>query len=372
MKKRVLLMYISENSGHHHAGRAIESAFHELSDDIDSSCVDSFHYTNPILEKLVNQAYMSVIKRKPEFWGRIYDNPNIVRKTQKLRDSIHRYNSNKIKVLMDEFKPDAVLCTQAFPCGIIADYKKTWKSNIFLGGVLTDYAPHSYWMYENVDAYFVPSEEAKERLITNGILEERIHTTGIPIDPKFRKISDKDKILESLGLSGKKPIVLVMGGSQGIGPIQEIMRVLSLSTMDFQVIAVAGSNKKLLRYLSKISVKFPKKLVNLGYCDNVDELMEVSSVVISKPGGITISEAMAKGLPVIIVKPIPGQEEMNANHLVKYQVGMRVDNLNDIDVFLREIFRDPSILVNMKKRAREFSKPESALNIARFVLERIM
>lgn len=372
MKKRVLLMYISENSGHHQASRAIENALHQLSDDVETFNIDSFHYTNPILEKIVNQAYMSVIKRKPEFWGQIYDNPKIVKNTQRLRASIHKYNSNKMTNLLDELHPQAILCTQAFPCGIIADCKNESNADFMLAGVLTDYAPHSYWIYDNVDTYFVPSTETGEKLIMNGVLKEKINVTGIPIDPKFRKVTDKKKVKKALNLLDSKPIVLVMGGSQGIGPIKEIMKFLNVSEVDFQIIVITGNNKKLFKFLEKKALHSRKKTVVLGYVKNIDEIMEISSIVISKPGGITISESLAKGLPVFIVKPIPGQEEMNAGHLVKNKVAVRLDNFSNINIFLKELFSSLPVLNNMRQRAKAFSKPNSAIDIAKSVLERIM
>jgi processive 1,2-diacylglycerol beta-glucosyltransferase len=369
--KRILLMYISDNSGHHHASLAIEYAIHQLSPDVETLNVNSFHYTNPILEKVINQTYMSIIKRTPEVWGYLYDNPNIVRKSQKLRDAIHKYDSLKMKTLLEGFKPGAVICTQAFPCGIIADCKKTHDINVQLAGVLTDYAPHSYWLYDNVDMYFVPSEETKEKLISNGISSGKIWLSGIPIDPKFRKTCDKNAAAESVGLSLSEPIILIMGGSQGIGPVTEILKILNNSKVNFQIIVVAGNNKKLYRVLHKKASHLNKKTVVLGYTENIDELMEISSLIISKPGGITVSESLAKGLPVLIVKPIPGHEEMNTNHLVKHKVGIKVDRLQDVEVFVTELLRNPEALRNMRERAKAFSKPDSALDIARTVLERI-
>ena len=372
MRKRVLLMYISKNSGHHHASVAIENALHELSDDIETSNINSFCYTNPILEKIINRTYMSIIKRRPEVWGYLYDNPNVVKKTQKLRDSIHRYNSKKMRVLLDEFKPHAVICTQAFPCGIIADQKKTYRTNLLLCGVLTDYAPHSYWLYDAVDLYFVPSEETKEKLILNGIAKDKIKLTGIPIDLRFQKIIDRQKVIENLGLSPDLPVVLIMGGSQGVGPMKEILPILDNSAAKYQIIVVAGGNKKLYRYLKKRSPRFGKKVLVFGYTENIDELMEVSSIIVGKPGGITISEAFSKGVPVIIVKPIPGHEQMNADHLIKHKAAIKVDNLRDTGIIIRELLSNPYALKNLREHVKKFARPSSALDIARAVLERIM
>jgi processive 1,2-diacylglycerol beta-glucosyltransferase len=365
-------MYISKYSGHHHASIAIENALHTLSDNIEVSNVNSFHYTNPILEKIINKTYMGVIKRTPEVWGYLYDNPNVVRKTQRLKELIHKHNSQKMKLLLDDFMPDAVICTQAFPCGLVADYKKTYDSDAVLAGALTDYAPHSYWLYDNVDMYFVPSEETKERLVSNGISEDRVKPTGIPIDPKFKKVRDRKKIISSLGLSPAEPIILIMGGSQGFGPILDIVKALNNLRMKFQMIIATGSNKKLCQYLQRKSPRFNKKTAVFGYADNVDELMEASSLIISKPGGITISEALAKRLPMLIVKPIPGHEQMNTRYLVKNKVAIKVNALQDIGVFINELLSNSLALKNMRSRAEKLSKPNSAIDIARATLQRIM
>ena len=371
MKKRVLLMYISEYSGHHYASLAIEKALYELSDNIETSNVNSFHYTNPILEKVINKTYMGVIKSRPEVWGYLYDNPKVVRKTQKLKELIHKHNSQKMKILLDSFKPQAVICTQAFPCGIIADYKKTYNTNVTLAAVLTDYAPHSYWLYDSVDMYFVPSEETKERLVSNGISKDRIKLTGIPIDSKFKKVVDKRKIINSLNLSPDTPIILVMGGSQGIGPIREVVKVLNNLKINFQMIIATGSNKRLCQYLQKKSPQFNKKTIVFGDAQNIDELMEISSLIISKPGGITISEALAKRLPILIIRPIPGHEQMNTDFLVKNKIAIKVDVLQDVGIFVKQLLSNPLTLKNMKARAEKFSKPNSAIEIAQTILEKI-
>jgi len=370
-KKRVLLMYISDNSGHHRACLAIEKALLALSDNVETFIVDSFHYTNPVLEKIIGRTYLSIIHKKPEFWGYLYDNPEVVRRTQNLRATMQRYSSGKMKALLEEFRPDAAICSQAFPCVLVADYKKAHSAGIVLAGVLTDYAPHYYWLNDAVDFYFAPSSEAKEKLVSNGISEKRVEITGIPIDPKFAKRLDKRRILESLGLSETKPVILVMGGSKGLGPIPEIVKALNATKADFELIIVTGDNKKLYRYLTRRSERFTKKTLVLGYSDNIDELMEVSSLIIGKPGGITISEALSKGLPILVIRPIPGHEQMNTDHLVRHKVAIRIRNLLDVGVFVQELLSSPRALANMQERARSLARPNSAREIAKTILDRI-
>lgn len=365
--KKVLLLYISEHSGHHCASLAIEKALVELAPDTETRNLNSFNYTNPILEKVINRAYMGVVKRTPELWDYLYDNPKVLRQTQRLRDMIHRLNTGKLRLLIDDFSPDAIVCTQAFPCGMIADYKKSSNLNIPLVGVLTDYAPHSYWIYNNIDRYIVPTEETGNKLVENGIDSARIAAFGIPIDPKFRKGLERGELCRKLSLDLKIPVVLIMGGTQGLGPIREVVKLLDRSPIDAQIIVAAGNNKALYRWL--VSRRLRKKTLVFSCATNVDELMQVSTVVVTKPGGITTAEALAKGIPMLIINPLPGQEVMNTRFLLQEGVAIKANSPQDTVILLEELLGNGHKLAMMKDKALLLSKPDSAVNIARLVLE---
>ena len=360
-------MYISEHSGHHCATLAIESALHSLRPDINTVNINSFNYTNPILERVINRAYMGVVKRTPEVWEYLYDNPKVLRSTQKLRDAIHRFNASKLKALLDEYKPDAIVCTQAFPCGMIADYKKSLALEIPLVGVLTDYAPHSYWIYNNVDKYVVPSEESGRKLIDNGVDPHRVEAFGIPIDHKFEVRHDKEKLSKKLGIDSGIPCVLIMGGTQGLGPLKDVVRLLDGSHLKMQIIIASGTNKKLFRWLR--SRRFRKKVMPLAYATNMDELMSVATVIMTKPGGITTAEALAAGVPMLIISPLPGQEAMNTRFLLREGVAVKAESPEDAVVLLEELLYNKDKLKTMSLKARSLAKPDSAVRIARLVLE---
>ncbi|MGE4357434.1 MAG: glycosyltransferase [Candidatus Omnitrophota bacterium] len=369
-KKRVLLLYITPNSGHHRASLAIEKALREIAPDkVEILNIDAFTYTNPILARIINRTYMSIIKNKPEVWDYLYDNPKIVRNTQRLRSLIHRFNSGKLKVLLEDFRPHAVICTQAFPCGMIADYKKTYGFNTFLMGVLTDYVAHSYWLYDSVDLYIVPSEETAARLRSEGIPEERIRILGIPVSPEFRKEKDKKKICEKLNLNPELPVVLVMGGSQGLGPINKLVNIISRIPLSFQIVVVCGRNKFLYTRLSLRKRHFKKPVFILGYIDNMDEVMEITSVLITKPGGLTTAEALAKGIPMIIIRPLPGQEAKNTEFLLKANVALKAKDEFEVGILLRELLTNSLKLEQMHREAIRHGHPESSLQIAKLALE---
>lgn len=370
--KKVLLMYITSNSGHYRASLAIESALKTLSPGITTMNINGFAYTNPFFEKLINRTYMSVIRNKPEVWEYLYDNPKVLKSVQGLRDTIHRSNSKKLKVLIqDEFKPDAVVCTQAFPCGMVADYKKYLGLNLPLFGVLTDHAPHSYWIFDNVDYYIVPSEASRAHFIRNGVEDARIRVFGIPIDPRFSDRREKGDICGKFGLDSRKRTILIMGGSQGLGPVEKMADALERLALDFQVLTVCGINKRLQKTLEKKGKRYKKKMLVFGLTENVDELMEISDVIITKPGGLTTSEALAKNLPMIIIHPIPGQEAKNTDFLLQQGVALRAEDWEDVSALVQELFSNSVKLQEMRRKTDLIKKPNSAMDIAQLILSAI-
>ena len=362
-------MYISEVSGHHQATLAIEKSIRTLNPNTEIMNINGFGYAYPIIEKIVNKAYMGIIKRTPKIWDYLYDNPKIVKKVESLKEAIHKANHAKFSKLFDQFKPDAIVCTQAFPCGMVADYKETYRLNITIIGVLTDYAPHSYWLHRGVDYYIVPSQETAEALIKKGVSRDHIRIFGIPVDPKFTLKLDKKAIVQKLKLDITLPKILVMGGGQGIGPIKNIVKSLLHSKTDLQLIIVAGTNKKLVKWLKKMQIKNPEKIIFYEYANNIDELMEVATLTITKPGGMTTTEALAKGLPMIIVKPIPGQEMHNTDFLLKKGVAVRVNRLDHIAREVELLLKSPERMAKMRQAAQENSKPNSSFDIAKLILK---
>jgi len=362
-------MYITEVSGHHTATLAIENALRIQEPSIDILNINAFHYTNPISEKIVNQFYMGVIKKTPGIWDYLYDNPSIVKNTRRIKQYIHKLNSPKLKILFDRFRPQIIVCSQAFPCGMAADFKRTYNLNIPLIGVLTDHAPHSFWIYDNVDYYITPSQDTKDGFIGKGVAAGRIKTLGIPIDPKFAKQHNKEEIAKKLGLDLKIPIVLLMGGGQGIGPIKKIIKYLDRTEANFQIVVIAGTNKKLLNKLKNNHKTYKKKITIFGYVDNIDELMEVSKLVISKAGGMTTSEALAKGLPMIIIKPIPGQEELNTEFLLSHKAAIKIKKAKEVISVIERLLNDAEKLKKMSLNAKRLGKPNASFDIADLILK---
>jgi len=367
-KKNIILMYISEVSGHHSATIAIEKAVKTLAPETQIMNINAFRYTNPISEKVVNQIYTTVIKRTPKLWDMIYDNPAVKKRIDKIKNAVHKMNTPKLNKLFQKFMPDIVICTQAFPCGMVADYKKTCNSNIKLIAVLTDYIPHAYWVYDTVDLYITPSEEVSQRLITKGVPAQKIRSLGIPFDPKFNAPIDKTKIHSKLGLNPDLKTVLIMGGGQGLGPIKTIVKALEKAQCDFQEVIVTGTNKKLYKSLKNRLKKSKRTIRLLKYVDYINELMAIANVIVTKPGGITTSEALSKKLPMLILRPIPGQEESNTVYLTQKKAAIRITKPKEITHLIEDLFTNTHKLKAMAEAAGQLSKPHASMDIAKLAL----
>ncbi|MDD5116395.1 MAG: glycosyltransferase [Candidatus Omnitrophica bacterium] len=366
--KRIILMYISEVSGHRSATMAIEKAIRTLSPKCEILNINAFNYTNPISEKVINRIYMEVIKYTPKIWDYLYDNPKVVKGLEKIKKSVHKSNSPKLKKLFNSFKPDVVVCTQAFPCGMVADYKKAYGVNLPLVAVLTDYIPHSYWVYDNVDYYITPSDDVSERLVKKGVAASRVRSFGIPFDHKFNQKQDREEIFRKLGLDPRRPVILIMGGGQGLGPIKTIVKSLEASRYDIQELIVTGTNKKLYSSLKRKVRRYKKDIHLFGFVQNIHELMHVSGLIISKPGGVTTAEVLSARLPMVIVKPIPGQEANNTNFLTGKGAAVKVDDPGDVHRIIDELLGDDKRLERLKLAAASIAKPDASMDIARLIL----
>lgn len=366
--KRILLMYISEVSGHRSAAIAIEKALKMIQPETETLSIDAFNYTNPVSERIIHAIYMTVIKRFPKIWDYLYDNPKIVKLTEKIKKRVNYANAQKLKILFNSFNPDSIVCTQAFPCGMASGYKEVFKSSVPLIAVLTDYAPHSYWIYNNINYYITPSDEVSTNLIAKGITPEQIKCLGIPFDPKFNEPINKNEIFNKLGLSYNIPTILIMGGGHGLGPIERIVQSLEKIPGKLQEIIVTGNNIKLHKSLNKNIKRYKKKILIMGYVNNINELMGISNIIITKPGGITTAEALSKKMPMIIVNPLPGQEAKNTEYLIKQQAAIKVDNPQDMGHIINNLLQNKDRLNEMSEAAAKISKPNSSLDVARLLL----
>lgn len=369
--KRILIFYITAGTGHHVAANNIRDALLRIQGDLEVQVVDSLAYTNPIMAKFIMKTYLGVIKNTPDIWDYLYDNPKVKHHTEAIREAIHRNNSLKLERLFEEFRPDAVICTQAFSCGVVSNYKRTQARKLPLVGVVTDFAAHCYWAFPQTDLYMVPTPAVRQQLSTLGVPSRHIRATGIPVHPVFAEGVNSDEVHQRYGFRQDTAKVLIMGGSQGIGPVKETIKKLDRIPHPIEIIVVTGRNEALRERLEERRHKMTHPFHVFGFVDKVHELMEVSDVLIGKPGGVTVAEALVKRLPIVICRPIPGQEQKNTQYLLEQNVAVRAEDPHDVPALVEQLLTSPATLERVARNIEQLRRPYAAVDVAREVLDLI-
>ena len=363
---RILICYLVQNSGHHSAARAIEQALHRQDPSITTMCVDLLAYTHPRWSALIQRMYMVTIRRTPELWDTLYDSPWVDYMTRRVRALIQRGNSKGLLQLMDDFKPDAAICTQAHPMAVLKAYMDRRSCRMPLWGVVTDLIPHRFWVAGGGGIkYVVPSEEAAERLVWLGVQRKDIRVLGIPINPGF-VAEMKTPVVKDEHLR-----VLVMGGSRGLGARYRTIKYLDQCKEDFTIDVVTGSNRRLRARLARQRNSFRHPIRIRGFVKDVVALMHRASLLITKPGGLTSAEAMATGLPMVLIRPLPGQEKGNTEILVRHGMAVHLRKDREVAPVVSTLLRNKELLEMMSERARFMGKPEAAMSVAAHVIEEL-
>lgn len=365
--RRFLLMHITTSSGHHRASHAIAETLTRLDPHAAVADHDAFQYVNRFVRWTVTRTYSSLIRHQPDIWEYVYDNPSIHRRIQHFRTLLHRYHASKLQRVLETLRPDAIACTQAYPCGMVADFKKHHGVDTPLIGVLTDYAPHLYWFHDTVDAYVVPSEQVRQRFLTHGIDASRVRVLGIPIDLQFTEPVDREATARRFGLDLKRPLLLLMGGGGGFGQLRDLVLSLDFLPHACQLVVITGTNRSLLVWLR--GQRFRHAVVGLGYTDEIPALMRMATLLISKPGGLTTSEALASQLPIVIVNPIPGQEAYNARFLLSQGAAVQASSPETVRQTVRDLLDNPDRLEALRRRAAELAHPSAALDVAKLLFD---
>ena len=362
--KRVLIMHISEFGGHKKASENISEAVKFIDPEVKTLNINGFGYLYPRSEKLVDFFYTATIKRIPRLWGKIYDRDSIIKAISPLKKISNTVGFNKFSHLLKDFKPAVIVATQAFPCGIAADFKKMRRLNIPIFAIVTDYYPHRFWINSSIDNYIVACKEAKDVLIAEGVDKEKIKVLGIPISHKFLETYTKEEVASELGFNSELPSILIMGGGLGLGPIKDTFLKINKIDYPFQVIVVCGRNKLLYNWFARRKNKFKRPVFYFGYINFVNKLMDFSDIIITKGGGITVSEALSKSMAIIVINPIPGQEERNVNYLLDKKAIVKADNIHEVKDIVKGLLNNPGGLISLKEAAHDISIRDSSLRIA--------
>ena len=366
--KKILIFSVPFGTGHNRAAEAISKACLRNEPRVESRVVDSFSYSTPFIGRLIAGAYLEILKVSPRLYGFFYNRAESNLTKVSFTKVLHLLMAGKLDELIQRERPDVILCTHPFPLGVISRLRAQGRLETPLVAVVTDFAIHGFWLYDNVDLFLVGAEELKLALIGQGIPADKVKVTGIPVDPVFELDDADSKTLAArLGLYPELPAVLVMGGGLGLGQVENTVKTMLNFSSAFQVVVIAGRNSKLENKLRSLAELPGVKLKVFGHVDNVHEFMEVADLVVTKPGGLTIAEALAKGLPMILVNPIPGHEQRNLNFLTATKVAVSLDNAKDIAQLVTDVLSTSGRFAQMHATAKKFGRPTSAQEVARVV-----
>jgi processive 1,2-diacylglycerol beta-glucosyltransferase len=373
--KKILIFYGSYGGGHLSAAKSIKQYIDENYTGAETLMVDCIEYINKIVNKVTVAAYNEMAKKAPWAWEKVYSNAE-GGVLSKISSGANKLMSLKLYKLFEEFKPDLVITTHPFGSQMSVELKKKGKINCKIATVMTDYAPHNQWLIgsDYIDYFFVAHKSMAEDLEKTGIAKEKIVATGIPLSNKFLKNYNKEETLKMFDLKTGKITVLFFGGGEfGLGKsnLYEMLKSLVESSKDIQIVVVAGKNHKLKEKFEDIvdASGSSDHVKVLEYTDKVPELMSVSDLVITKPGGLTTTESLASGLPIIVINPIPGQEEENAKYLEQKEVAVWIKKDDNVKEVLEKVLGSKETLKKMKINARLAAKRNSTKDICRILLK---
>jgi processive 1,2-diacylglycerol beta-glucosyltransferase len=369
MGKRVLILSASVGSGHVKAADALARVMRGRSDVEEVLSDDSLDHTNVLHKQFYSTLYKKLSSMLPEFLGWWYETSDDPWVADKGRLLIDLPQALPLINLVREFRPDVILCTHFMPAGVISWLIANGKLEARLGVVITDFHFHAFWITRAFNWYFVAQEDDKIHMEALGLPADRIEVTGIPVEPEFGAPVNVDAVLERHGLRSGRPTILVAGGALGMSPATAVVRQLLQVDRDFQAIIVCGKNEEMQNEIVELLKDRPADFRVLGYTKDMSDFMSVATILLSKPGGMTTAEAVACGLPMMILDPIGGQEERNADVLLEAGAAVKCTEVTLVAHKLRRLLDDPERLRQMSRNARNLGRPNAASEIARIVLE---
>ncbi len=372
--KKILIFYASYGGGHLNAAKSVHEYLINNYPSIDVEFIDCMKYINKAVEKISTVAYRETAKLAPWMWGKIYDD------SQKGPLSHFTSRTNKVMAikllqLLREKQPDLIVSTHPFSSQMCSYLKRKNKINTKIATIMTDYAPHDQWLLENdhTDFFFVAHSKMKQDLIEKNISPNTIFDLGIPLSNRFLRDFDRQYIFNAIGLDQNKKTVLFFGGGEfGLGKTKtcEYFEDLVKNSPEIQIIAISGKNEKMKEMFESIVIEHnaTNRVKVLSFTDKIPELMSISDLVITKPGGMTTTESLASNLPMIIINPIPGQEEENAEFLENENVAIWIKKDMSISLIINDLFENQHNIESMKQNILEISKKDSTANICKTML----
>jgi processive 1,2-diacylglycerol beta-glucosyltransferase len=367
---KALIIYADSGAGHRRAAEALYEAMKRYYSPAEVDLIDVLDYTTPMFRKNYSQIYLLLVKYVPWLWGFCFsflDHNFIDRIAKAVRRVNNHFYCRKFEKYILARRPNLVLTTHFLPNEIITSLKRRRGFEAFLVTCITDYYPHIFWRDAGIDLYITPNEDLYPRLERLGIDRMKVQPLGIPIAPVFGNLRPKAEIRRELGLNAGTFTVLITSGGFGIGPITKLLGQIAGIKKPLQILAICGNNPKLKADLEQFASYSIHNIRIYGFVRNMHELMDASDIMVSKSGGLTTTEAMAKGLPLIVLYPIPGQESANCDFILKHQAGLRADSPEGAARLIEELMGDETELGRIRANMSRLGRSQSAAEIVQYI-----
>ncbi len=369
MGRRVLFLSAAVGVGHTAAAHAVRRALSSCAPAVRTDTVDSYRYAASVFSKVVADGYIGMVKTVPQVYAYLYGRVERAKSIPKARRFVNAHTAANLHALVERLRPDLVVCTHAFPCGVMSEYKRQFDATLPVVGIVTDFVVHPFWVYPNIDTYAVATPEMRRTLVARGVPAERVLVSGIPVDGRFGRPSmEKDALRAALGLPRDRHIVLIMGGGVGIGPLDKMMRALGNVAEPLAAAVIVGRNGRLEKRVLEAAERTAYPLRVFGFVDNVFDYMHASDLLLSKPGGLTSSEALAARLPMILVKPLPGPEARNTQYLVERDAAIRINGEEELARTVSEVLGSRAHRERLKANIEKLRRPDAAATVAERVV----
>jgi len=371
--RRVLILSASAGTGHVRAAEALEKVFRQQPGVGEVRNIDALRFTNQLFRDFYSKLYITLVQRAPTVLGIVYNSTDEPWKTDRMRLMMDRLNTRPLERFIAKFKPDITVCTHFLPSEIISYLISKGKLNAKLSIVVTDLDVHAMWLCRTFDRYFVALEESKVHLEVLGLPGSHITVSGIPIDPAFGQKGDRAAMRTESGFDNDRPLFLISGGALGVSPAAGVLDALARLRHPAQAIVICGKNAEMKASMEKqaraIEVANPGLTFRvMGYTNEMHRWMQISDLFIGKPGGLTTAESLACGLPMIIVSPIPGQEDRNSDHLLEKGIALKCNEFTTLAYKIDALLDHPEQLEAMREKARHYGRPHAAETIVNALL----
>lgn len=368
MPPRILVLSASAGAGHVRAAQAVELALRQRVPDAVVKNVDVLQLTTATFRRLYGQAYLDLVNKAPYVLGFFYDlldrpNQKTNSRGDRLRLAVQKLNMRKFLKFLRADPWDLVINTHFLPAEIVASLRRAGELDVPQVTVTTDFETHRLWVNDPCERFFTATEEGALYLQHWGVPAAVTRATGIPVHPVFADYKDRAACLRRQGLAGDRPVVLQVAGGFGVGPVATIYRQLLAIERPLEVVVVAGRNEAVREQLAAVAVPPRHRTKVLGFTDQIDELMAAADVIVSKPGGLTTSEALARGLAMVVVNPIPGQESRNSDYLLENGAAVKVNNLATLGHKVAGLLDPPDRLARLRENAKKLGRPRAAFDV---------